>query len=197
MPLIKWTREKERRIYAQTHIKNTKQGDLYTFDNNNSRSNNILLLSSLLITICINHHAKQFFYQSPILRVTCISITGQRLGKLLPAETNTRNNRMSIARQRISKQTSSTIQRLCFLHGPCRGVIKGQSRSCELNFIRSWESSIEKEFISCRELGRVLEMAVEGDWEEMVRNELGGAKKTSYVIWSDSETAINSLPGCD
>jgi hypothetical protein len=45
------------------------------------------------------------------------------------------------------------------------------------------------------ELGRVLEMAVEGDyWIEMARNELDGAKKTSFVIWSDSETVINPLP---
>jgi hypothetical protein len=28
------------------------------------------------------------------------------------------------------------------------------------------------------ELGRVLEMAVEGDWEEMARNELGRDKNT-------------------
>jgi hypothetical protein len=34
-------------------------------------------------------------------------------------------------------------------------------------------------------MGRVVEMAVEGDWEEMARKELGGGKKTSYVIWSD------------
>jgi hypothetical protein len=40
-------------------------------------------------------------------------------------------------------------------------------------------------------------MAVEGDWEEMARNELGCEKETSYVIWSDSETVINPLPGHD
>jgi hypothetical protein len=39
------------------------------------------------------------------------------------------------------------------------------------------------------ELGRVLEMAVEGDldWE----------KKTPCVIWSYSQTVINPLPGYD
>jgi hypothetical protein len=33
----------------------------------------------------------------------------------------------------------------------------------------------------CQELGRVLEMAVKGDREEMARKELGDAKKTSCV----------------
>jgi hypothetical protein len=47
------------------------------------------------------------------------------------------------------------------------------------------------------EFGRVLEMAVQGGWEEMARKELGGAKKTSRVIWSDSKTIINPLPGYD
>jgi hypothetical protein len=32
------------------------------------------------------------------------------------------------------------------------------------------------------ELGRVLGMAVEGDWEEMARKELDYAKKISYVL---------------
>jgi hypothetical protein len=40
-------------------------------------------------------------------------------------------------------------------------------------------------------------MAVEGDWEEMARKELGCEKETSYVIGSYSETMINPLPGYD
>jgi hypothetical protein len=47
------------------------------------------------------------------------------------------------------------------------------------------------------ELGPVLEMAVEGDWEQIARKKLGGAKNTSCVILSDSETLINPLPGYD
>jgi hypothetical protein len=43
------------------------------------------------------------------------------------------------------------------------------------------------------ELGRVLEIAVEGDWEEMARKELDCDQKTSRVIWS--EVVLNPLPG--
>jgi hypothetical protein len=40
-------------------------------------------------------------------------------------------------------------------------------------------------------------MAVEGDSEEMARNELGSENKISCVFLSDSETVINPLPGYD
>jgi hypothetical protein len=40
------------------------------------------------------------------------------------------------------------------------------------------------------ELGRVLEISVEGNWEERARKKLDGEKKTSYVSWRDSETAV-------
>jgi hypothetical protein len=71
--------------------------------------------------------------------------------------------------------------------------------SGEESVVRSSDSSAEGEFIcvSCRELGRVLVTAVEGDWEEMARNELDCAKKTSCVIWSYSDTVINPLPVYD
>jgi hypothetical protein len=56
---------------------------------------------------------------------------------------------------------------------------------------RSWDSSVEEELIwviCFEELGRVLEMVVQGDWEETARKGLGGEKKISFVIWNDSET---------
>jgi hypothetical protein len=42
--------------------------------------------------------------------------------------------------------------------------------------------SMEKHRVTCRELGRVLEMAVEGDKEEIEINVLDCAKKISCVI---------------
>jgi hypothetical protein len=79
--------------------------------------------------------------------VTHRPIARKRLGKHIPAGANARNNRIFIARQRISKHASLTInavfsmlsearpllcngtvntlqqQRLCFLRGPCRGFV--------------------------------------------------------------------------
>jgi hypothetical protein len=86
------------------------------------------------------------FYQSPIRCVTCICITRQRLGKHIPAEAKMGNNRTSVARQRISKQ-ASTIERLSFLHGPCRGVIKEQRRSCEFLLTEVERVQLKSSFI--------------------------------------------------
>jgi hypothetical protein len=42
--------------------------------------------------------------------MTCMSITRQRLGKHIPAHAEARNNSTFIARQKISKHTSLTIE---------------------------------------------------------------------------------------
>jgi hypothetical protein len=75
-------------------------------------------------------------------------------------------------------------RRRCFPRSPYRSYITGSLEGAVV--VRSWESSVE-EFIwvSCQEFGRVLEMAVEDDWEEIARKDLGAAKKTSCVIWID------------
>jgi hypothetical protein len=72
--------------------------------------------------------------------VMCKPIDRQRLCKHIPAEAYA-HNMTSIARQRISKQVFSTIERLWFLHAPCRGLTKGQRRSFELvldNRVEFW-----------------------------------------------------------
>jgi hypothetical protein len=56
--------------------------------------------------------------------VTYRPISRQRHGKHNPVEAYARNSRTSIARQRISNQAFPTIERLCFLRGPCKVVIK-------------------------------------------------------------------------
>jgi hypothetical protein len=87
--------------------------------------------------------------------VTHRPIARQGLGKHIPAEAYARNNRTSIARQRISKQTS-TIQRLCFLRGPCRGIIKEQRMSFE-------RVAVEKKF----EFWRWYSKVIEKKWQEI------------------------------
>jgi hypothetical protein len=69
--------------------------------------------------------------------VTYRPIAKQRIGKHIPAEAYALNNRTSIPTQRITKQ-SSTIERMFFLRGPCREVIKGQRRLFELVNVENW-----------------------------------------------------------
>jgi hypothetical protein len=46
-----------------------------------------------------------------------------------------------------------------------------------------WLRSVQQHRVSyCQEIGRVLEMAVESDKEEIARNELDCEKRTSCVI---------------
>jgi hypothetical protein len=45
-----------------------------------------------------------------LIIVTCISVARQRLGKHIPAQGNSLNNTTPIARQRIIKHTSLTIE---------------------------------------------------------------------------------------
>jgi hypothetical protein len=79
--------------------------------------------------------------------VTYRLIGRQRLDKHIPAEANTRNNTTSIARQQISKQ-ASTIESLF----------------SAWSVPRCYKGTKEVVLVSCyRELGRVLEMTVQGD----------------------------------
>jgi hypothetical protein len=100
--------------------------------------------------------------------VTCIPTARQRLGKHIPAGANASNDRISTARQR-SVNTPKTIRdnrRSCFPWGSPRDYITGSSKGSSY----------------CRELGRVLEMAVEGNSEEMIRKELDCEKQTSLPV---------------
>jgi hypothetical protein len=75
--------------------------------------------------------------------VTYRPIAKQRLGKHIPAEANARNNRTSIARQRISKHYSLSIE-IVFSAWSVQRIYK-EGFSWEELVIRSWESSVEEE----------------------------------------------------
>jgi hypothetical protein len=109
--------------------------------------------------------------------VTCIPIAKQRVCKHIPAEANACNNRASIPRQRTSKHASLTKEAVFSASSVQSGNKEGFS----------WEELVVRSWVTCWELGRVLEMAVEGDWEEMARNELDCTKKTSCdlkLLWA-------------
>jgi hypothetical protein len=92
--------------------------------------------------------------------------------------------RATVGRLMLGKESVNVPKRIrdnrrrCFPCGPHRGDI-----------MRSSKGAVN----CCRELDWVLEMLVEGDWEKMARKELCCEKKTSYVIWSDIETAMKSV----
>jgi hypothetical protein len=50
-------------------------------------------------------------------------IPRQRLCEHIPAEAYAHSSKISITRQRISKETFSTIGWLRFLRDPCRGIV--------------------------------------------------------------------------
>jgi hypothetical protein len=68
----------------------------------------------------------------------CIPIARQRLCKHIPAEANARNNRTSIARQRISKHTSVTIDAVFSAWSVQRGYKERFSWEVSV-VVRSWE----------------------------------------------------------
>jgi hypothetical protein len=98
--------------------------------------------------------------------VTCRRIARQRLGKHIPADTYAGNNRTFIARQRISKQAFSTREAALSVPMSYKGANKVDWESC-----------------CCEELGRVLEVAVQGEWEEIARKGLDRAKKILCMIY--------------
>jgi hypothetical protein len=155
--------------------------------------------------ILLKHYNSQNNYCSSVNTkhcfniMSCIPIARQRIGKYFPEEANAHKNRTSTARQQINKYDSLTVEAVFSAWSDQSGYKEGFSWE-ESVIVRSWESTVEEVFIwvSCsRELGRVLVMAVEGDSEEIARNALDCAKKSSCVIWSNSETVKNPLPGYD
>jgi hypothetical protein len=104
--------------------------------------------------------------------VTCIPIARQRLGKDIPARANARKNMTSIARQRISKHASLTIE---------AAVQSGYTEV--FSIVDSEESSFGTSAI--RDM--ISDLNWVGRCRIKARQELGGY----------NETLISPLPGYD
>jgi hypothetical protein len=124
----------------------------------------------------VDHVATKFIY-TMMYRPTA----RQRLGKHIPAEAYARNIKTSITKQQISKQAFSTTEKMCFLRGPCRGVIKWQRRSFEL--LSGIDSNSEAG--SCNiELRRVPKLAAQNRVEFKMpacRNMSLGAEELNWI----------------
>jgi hypothetical protein len=119
-------------------------------------------------------------HQDKFIIVTCIPIARQRVGEHIPAGAYERNNRTSIARQRISKQ-AWTIEGLCFLRSPWRGVIKGQRMSFEWAAVEKWV-----------EFWRWQSEMVEKKWQDMKRYDTGIPNKENEIIWGNYKSDIRT-----
>jgi hypothetical protein len=118
-------------------------------------------------------------------------IASQRFGKHIPTQANTHKNRMSIARQLISKHASLTIE-VVFSMGSVQSGNKEVFGSTES--IRKWKVEFLDASLPEYELGIDLSQVFGiGSCRIMTRKGLGCEKTTSCVIWSDSKTVINLL----
>jgi hypothetical protein len=68
----------------------------------------------------------------------CIPIARQRLGKHIPAEANARNNRTSIARHRISKHASLTIEAMFSVWSVQIGCKEALSSRVSNEVVENW-----------------------------------------------------------
>jgi hypothetical protein len=120
------------------------------------------------------------------------SIARQLLSKHIPAANEyASNNRItSVSMQQRYKHAFSTIQTLCFTRGPWWGATKRAKKIVRV----SWVSRRQPARIWAREHRNRIQKVGSRRW--LRRNGKKGlccAKKTSCVVWSDSETVMKSV----